>query len=102
MKSAAIVLSVVLSVSIAGAATLEVVNNQPFPIKMPWRLHDGSFVMIDVAASARQSTSIGEANSHAATIAADPVENGIRLNVGTLSWGILLQKLDKKPTDKEA
>ncbi len=107
MRSVAALMSVVLCASFASAATLEIVNNQPFPIKMPWRLHDGGVVMIDVAASGRQSTNLAQTPLHAAIIIAEPKGDGVHLacngrDIGDLAWSIVLEHLDKKPTDKEA
>src|SRR5438045_7145234 len=87
----------VCSLAVADAQTVEVVNHQPFPIAMPWRLHDGNTVMVDVAASGRQTIDLALREPAAAGMRVEPVENGIGLNfdgrdLGALSWDIMVQK----------
>ncbi len=95
--------------SISLGAKVEIVNNQPFPIAMPWKLRDGGgVVMVNVGANGKQTIDeSAKAQADGGRIVAEAVENGIRLksadrDLGTLSWDIFLEKVDRKPTDEEA
>ena len=54
MKSFAVA-ALLLVVSPSLAEKVEVTNNQPFDIAMPWKLLDGKMVMVNVAASGKQT-----------------------------------------------
>src|SRR5437762_3546093 len=113
-----------LFVFVAGAhgQALEVVNNQPFPIDMPWlvrgikvpanapaqQIGDDAMVMVDVPAGATvrplERTPPAESNL-APTLT--PADNGVALKLGNadlgrLSWAIVLHTIDKVPTTQEA
>src|SRR4051812_41725354 len=80
------------------AEQVEIVNNQPFPIRMPWRLHDGTNVMIDVAASGKQSTDTTPPQRGAPLVSVEPVASGIHLetlnqDLGTLQWDVIVENV---------
>ena len=94
------------SPSLLRALKVEVVNNQPFPIHMPRRMLDGTEIMIDVQASARQSID-GPVARAAPLVTIEPAENGLRLqtldqDLGTLQWDVIVEPIEKHPTDEDA
>src|SRR4051812_35216641 len=99
----------------SSAQTIEVKNNQPFPIAMPWTMRDiggkDAAVLVNVGANATQTIDLAAATQDAqASVTIEPVENGVHLktakqDLGTLSWGIVFEKLTKeqaKPGDEKA
>jgi hypothetical protein len=84
---------------------VEVVNNQPFPIRMPWRVHpdgnmkgDGTTILVDVAAKGRQTIDVSAAGEPKAAkaLSVDAVEDGLKLTfagdeVGTLTFGVVVR-----------
>src|SRR5438034_1304801 len=79
MKPNVLIVMLALFAAAAHAQTLEVVNNQPFPIAMPWKLHDGMVVVIDVAASGTQTMDLvaRRGAGAGAAVKVEAVENGI-------------------------
>lgn len=112
-RTSAVVVALIFASS-AIAQKVEVVNNQPFPIRMPWQLLDGTRVFVDVAGNGKQTVdrkakviSLG-----VLPLFTRPVENGLALiafgrdshtqNLGTLQWDIIVDKIDKKAADEDA
>ena len=91
---------------------VEVTNNQPFPIAMPFKLHGGdgdeaATVMVDVEANGKQTLDLRtKPPGGDAKVSIEPVENGVRIkgggrDLGTLSWDLLFEKIAKTPGDEE-
>ncbi|HYO07896.1 MAG TPA: hypothetical protein VER17_02915 [Tepidisphaeraceae bacterium] len=103
------------------AQALEVVNHQPFPIRMPWlvrgmkvaadapaqQVGDGAVVLVDVpAAGTARPLEVGLPESRS-TPAVAPRDGGLHLklgeaDLGQLAWGVVLRKLDQRSTDATA
>jgi hypothetical protein len=103
-----IVIAILSPMALAGQ--LQVINNQPFPVRMPWTLRDGTTVLLDVPANGKQTIDPlqdppppGKNDRLTARIEGDGVHllRGGR-DLGTLAWDILLEKLKTTPTDAEA
>src|SRR5687768_566944 len=94
-----------LSAATASAQKIEITNNQPFDIRMPWKLRDGKTVLVNVAAFGKQPIDASSvADAGAPRVVLEPVENGVKLKsgqqeLGTLEWDLVLEKLEKNPTD---
>ena len=106
-----LVAALLCNVALAAAAQrkVEVTNNHSFPIEMPWRLGDGTDVMVKVAAYGRQTIEPGspQQQDEQDRLVIEPVDRGVRIrsdgrDLGTLSWDLVLKKLEKTPTDAQA
>jgi hypothetical protein len=121
LRLAAVVL--LACVGLANAQALEVVNNQPFPIDMPWlvrgikapagapvqQVGDDAVVMLSLPASGTArplEQTLAPGSGIGPTIA--PTENGVALKfgkaeLGRLSWGVVMHAIEKAPpTTQEA
>src|SRR5689334_21767982 len=100
---------VLLSITAALAEpTVEITNNQPFPIRMPWTLRgeDLSVILVDVPANGHQTIKpqAGPPDKRPApqlmVRADDPGTVQLEFagtKLGRLQWGIVLEALEQKP-----
>ncbi len=91
----------------ATAQQVEIVNNQPFAIRMPWRMLDGTNVLIDVPASGKQSVAPETASANPLAVSLQPVDSGVQLGsggqeLGTLQWDVILDPIEKRASDEDA
>jgi len=95
------------SPSAAPAQQVQVINNQPFPIRMPWKMLDGAHVMIDVAAAGKQSIDVASIEPGVPTLAAEASDSGIRFktgaqDLGSLQWDLIVDPIEKRASDEDA
>ena len=89
------------------AQQVEIVNNQPFPIRMPWRLLEGPRFIIDVAANGKQSIDASHTAPMVGKVLLRPTATGIELltsnqKLGAFDWDVIVDKIDKKASDEDA
>src|SRR3954467_7394675 len=98
------------------AEKLEITNNRPFPVAMPWRLHDGTRIYIDAPANGTQTDTLNPNVAVAFPLAlVQPASDGLVLStylkdvdgmrahgLGTLDWDIIVEPVEKKASDEEA
>src|SRR5262245_22927683 len=82
-------LCLLFTAAVVSGQVVEVTNNHDFPIAMPWRLRDGRVIEVNVGANGKQRI---EQPARAATVKLE----------GTLEWDVVVEKIDKSPSDAEA
>jgi hypothetical protein len=112
IRAIAVGLFGILLASQLTAQTVEITNNQPFAIRMPWALHSADrTVLVDVPPNGRQ-TIPPDAGAPlklpppSLIVRADDI-GSVQLEynqtkLGRLQWGIVLEKLERKPTTQES